>query len=221
MFDDVENTKEIVTAVIKGDLDVSILDTNAVLSSKVLLAACQRACYQHVNHKLVASTLGAEVAYRISPYRGVGEALREFGAKETSRSIVIVGLLASTDADGSAGAVAGVEEAAFKLQSSISGLIKGKSVPNPCSAIDGRRTSSGDRAVLALYGLEPDGEEMAVYADGGAAWVGLAAAKSSGEGAGDGAGSPSHSGSDASGAVASARRLDPAEAACIACMCIR
>jgi len=89
VFNDVRNPDVVRAAVMEGTIDAAVLDGASVAGARAVHMACYKARVALERNALATKALHAEVVYCLSPGSNIREALKRFGARDASTSIVV------------------------------------------------------------------------------------------------------------------------------------
>jgi len=90
LYKDVLNTSEIMTELLKGQLEWSIINCKPIINHQQLLLAATKAIATLSTGKLTTNNIHTELIYRLSPNTNIRESLKNFGLQIEDKEFYIV-----------------------------------------------------------------------------------------------------------------------------------
>ncbi|KAJ9605698.1 hypothetical protein H2200_009547 [Cladophialophora chaetospira] len=92
MYTDVENATFLKEQLLAGnaEFEYAFIDASLIISTKHVLAAAFRACYDYLNDRLKSRNVHSETVFSLSPNNNIGEAFRRFGVNEATKNLLVL-----------------------------------------------------------------------------------------------------------------------------------
>lgn len=97
LFEDVSNAQDLRSRV--AELPFALIDAKAVCSREQLLSSIYRTLVEVSYNRRRTKSLHSECLLCLSPSSNIGEAFRNFGLKDDSKTVIAVQILGPTDQD--------------------------------------------------------------------------------------------------------------------------
>ncbi|KAF2076317.1 hypothetical protein CYY_002373 [Polysphondylium violaceum] len=90
LYKDVLNTKDIMTELLKGQLEWAIINCKPIINHQQLLLAATKAVATLATGKLTTNNIHTELIFRLSPNTNIRESLKNFGLQNEDKEFYIV-----------------------------------------------------------------------------------------------------------------------------------
>eukprot|EP01132_Coremiostelium_polycephalum_P005844 gene5844-7273_t len=90
LFKNVLNTSEVMSSLLKGELEWSILNCKPIYDIQQILLAANRAAGIQLNGKLTTNNIHTELIFRLSPSTNIKESLKGFGLQPDDKEFYVI-----------------------------------------------------------------------------------------------------------------------------------